>query len=52
MKERICESCGTTILKKDGETRVITKMATPFCTTCQKILLGEDRPEYWTRVVD
>jgi len=52
IKERNCRVCGTVIIKEDGNMKVITNFAKPVCPTCQKILLGDDKPEYWTRVVE
>jgi endogenous inhibitor of DNA gyrase (YacG/DUF329 family) len=52
IKERNCSVCGTVIIKEDGNIKVITNFAKPVCPTCQKILLGDDKPEYWTKVVE
>jgi len=52
IKERVCKECKATIIKSDGKINLITNFGSPLCTTCQKILLGDDKPEYWTKVVE
>ena len=48
MKVRECPECGTRIEKDTSSMSVRAVLGSPTCPTCTKILLGEDRPEYWT----
>jgi endogenous inhibitor of DNA gyrase (YacG/DUF329 family) len=53
IKTRKCDTCGATIVKTDTrEVRLSTTIGSSLCPTCTKIMLGEDKPEYWTEVAE
>jgi len=50
VKVRSCSICNATIIKSEAEVKLYAEIGSPLCPTCTKVMLGEDKPEYWTEV--
>jgi ribosomal protein S27E len=49
MKIRRCPNCGAVIIKDSSGVRLQASFQS-LCKICTKVMLGEDKPEYWTEV--
>ncbi|MEM2593209.1 MAG: hypothetical protein QXI60_11540 [Thermofilaceae archaeon] len=52
MKIRVCKSDGYIIIKDDATNtlNIRCSIESVQCEICRAIMLGEDKPEYWTEV--